>query len=140
MDTSFYWYADLADLYGEVWTLDAPWVYPPPLAVAIAPLHTLGWPLFVALWTVAMFFALWVATREWFIPVILTSAIGMAVPAGVVTGPEAVNVPDRAALRARSALVVWIGGPRRRFHTLWRLVDRIVRRAWKRTIERPSQR
>lgn len=81
VDADFLWRARLDDLYGTTWTLDDRWVYPPPLAVALQPVHAIGWQAFVVCWTVLLFLALWVSTREWSIPVLIVGSIGLLVPA-----------------------------------------------------------
>jgi hypothetical protein len=75
-DANMYWNAnDIGHLYGQVWTLDDRYAYPPAFAILMLPLHLLGWRLFVFAWILLMFAGLWVATRAWAIPVILVAAI-----------------------------------------------------------------
>ncbi|MFI5200277.1 MAG: glycosyltransferase family 87 protein, partial [Candidatus Limnocylindrales bacterium] len=93
-DTSAYWGAsNLAHLYPQVWNTDAVYIYPPPLAMILAPFHVIGWPAFVFAWTLLLFLAVWVAARAWTLPVVVVSgvpalALGSAWPAfGVVLYP-----------------------------------------------------
>jgi hypothetical protein len=75
-DAGMYWDSNnLGHLYGQVWNLDNRYVYSPAFAVFMLPLHVLGWQLFVFGWMIAMFAALWVATRAWVIPVLLFAAV-----------------------------------------------------------------
>ena len=76
VDTDMYWRASSGGpTYGTIWGADAAsrYVYPPPLAQLLQPLHALGWPVFVALWTVGIFLALWGSTRWWSLPVLAVS-------------------------------------------------------------------
>lgn len=73
VDTDMYWRSSSGGpMFGTVWGADAAsrYVYPPPLAQVLQPLHELGWHAFVALWTVGIFLALWGSTRWWSLPVL----------------------------------------------------------------------
>jgi hypothetical protein len=76
-------------MYGTIWGADAAsrYVYPPPLAQLLLPVHALGWPAFVALWTVGVFLALWGLTRWWSLPILVVS--GCALLAGGFGAPLA---------------------------------------------------
>jgi len=76
VDADMYWRASSGGtMYGTIWGTDAAsrYVYPPPLAQLLQPLHALGWPVFVALWTLGIFLALWGSTRWWSLPVLVVS-------------------------------------------------------------------
>lgn len=77
VDALHYWNASGGGpIYGSVWGADAGsyFVYPPPFVQVLGVLHALGWPLFIATWTMAMFAALWGSTRWWSLPVVVVSA------------------------------------------------------------------
>jgi len=76
VDTATYWRVSSGGpMYGTIWGLDdaSRYIYPPPLAQVLHPLHALGWPAFAALWAVGMFIALWGSTRWWSLPVLAIS-------------------------------------------------------------------
>jgi hypothetical protein len=76
VDADMYWRASSGGaVYGTIWGVDAAsrYIYPPPLAQILQPFHVLGWPMFVALWTVGIFLALWGTTRWWSLPVLAVS-------------------------------------------------------------------
>jgi len=75
-DTSAYWGAsNIAHLYPQVWNTDAVFIYPPPLAMVLAPFHVIGWPAFVFVWTLLLFLAVWVAARAWTLPALLIAGV-----------------------------------------------------------------
>lgn len=67
VDARLYWATDLNHLYGDVWGENASsfFVYPPVLAQVFVLLRPLGWPLFIVLWTIALFAATAYAGRIW---------------------------------------------------------------------------
>jgi Glycosyltransferase family 87 len=76
VDADMYWRASSSGaIYGTIWGADqaSRYIYPPPLAQLLQPLHALGWPVFVALWTVGIFVALWGSTRWWSLAVLAVS-------------------------------------------------------------------
>jgi hypothetical protein len=77
-----------ASYYGPTWAADAAsrYVYPPPLAQVVG-LLPLTWPVFIVGWEAWLSAALWVALREWTIPVLAIAAAGMA--AGGMDSPLA---------------------------------------------------
>jgi hypothetical protein len=78
IDADVYWQASLDHLYGaQAWMPghELSYLYPPPLAQAMAILHGLGWPLFIALWTFGLFAATAYAGRVWALALV---AIGIA--------------------------------------------------------------
>lgn len=63
-DAAIYWSASLDQLYPVRWdTAGAPGVagflYPPPLALVLVPLHVLPWPIVQVAWTTVLFGCLW---------------------------------------------------------------------------------
>ncbi len=75
-DTSAYWNAaDLGHLYPQIWNADAVYIYPPPLAIILAPVHFIGWHLFVLGWTLLLFMGLWAAAREWTLPALAVAGV-----------------------------------------------------------------
>lgn len=79
-DAHMYWGASsVGPMYGTIWGADAAsrYLYPPPLAQLLQPLHALGWQAFVALWTVGIFLALWGSTRWWSLPVLAVSGAAL---------------------------------------------------------------
>lgn len=77
-DLDAYWRGSInGPVYGTIWRADAvsgyPYVYPPPLAQLLQPLHALGWQVVVTVWTVCIFLALWGSTRWWSLPVLAVS-------------------------------------------------------------------
>jgi hypothetical protein len=67
VDARLYWSTDLSHLYGQVWGESASslFVYPPVFAQVMVPLRLLGWPLFIASWTLILFAATAYAGRFW---------------------------------------------------------------------------
>jgi hypothetical protein len=77
VDALLYWDTNLDHLYGSVWAAspDAFFVYPPPLAQAMALIRPLGWPAFIVVWTILLFAATAYAGRAWALLLVL---IGIA--------------------------------------------------------------
>ena len=67
IDADVYWRANLDHLYGQAWVpgFELVYLYPPPLAQAMAVIRGVGWPVFIALWTFALFAATAYAGRVW---------------------------------------------------------------------------
>jgi hypothetical protein len=76
VDANLYWSTNLAHLYGDVWGENASsfFVYPPVLAQVMAVIRPVGWPVFIAVWTVVLFAATAYAGRVW---ALLLVAIGI---------------------------------------------------------------
>ncbi len=73
-DAWAYWgQADIANLYPVVWT--GGYVYPPPMAIGLAPFHFLGWPVFMVVITTTIWASFWYCARA-LAPVILL--VGLA--------------------------------------------------------------
>ena len=68
IDADVYWQASLDHLYeAQAWMPghELAYLYPPPLAQAMAVVHLVGWPVFIAVWTVVLFAATAYAGRAW---------------------------------------------------------------------------
>lgn len=82
-DALAYWTADLRHLYPASWLVVNPtngYVYPPPLAQLMAPLHMLPWAVFVVAWTTALFGALWLMTGRWVWVVVIAGVLAIVFP------------------------------------------------------------
>lgn len=77
IDADVYWQTNPDALYGQAWTPghELVYLYPPPLAQAMTVLRLLGWPLFIVLWTVALFGATAYAGRVWALGLVI---VGLA--------------------------------------------------------------
>ncbi len=78
-DAAASWNPPLAHLYPASWA-DGGYLYPPPLAVLLAPLHAFGWGAFVVVWTTLQFGALWVMARRWAWLVLAAGVVYLIVP------------------------------------------------------------
>lgn len=90
IDAAIYWAAPLSHLYPTRWGADptgVSYVYPPPMAQLLAPLHVLPWPLVITLWTAVCFASLWYLARGWTPLLILTGLWS------IVGGPAVLGVP-----------------------------------------------
>jgi hypothetical protein len=67
VDALLYWNTNLGHLYGQVWGENSSsfFVYPPPLAQLMVAVRSLGWPVFIAGWTLILFAATAYAGRGW---------------------------------------------------------------------------
>jgi hypothetical protein len=77
IDADVYWQANLDHLYtAQAWAPGSAlvYLYPPPLAQGMAVLHALSWPVFIGLWTFALFTATAYAGRVWALALV---AIGL---------------------------------------------------------------
>lgn len=77
IDADVYWRTNPDALYGQAWAPghELVYLYPPPLAQAMVVLRLLGWPLFIVLWTVALFAATAYAGRVWALGLVI---VGLA--------------------------------------------------------------
>jgi Glycosyltransferase family 87 len=91
-DAAFYWNPPLDHLYPAHWGLQGGYLYPPPLAVGLAPLHVFGWGAFEVVWSTLQFGALWVMARRWAWLVVGVGVVYLAVPIPFL------EVPARALL------------------------------------------
>jgi hypothetical protein len=80
-DAGFYWDPPLSHLYPDHW-IDGGYPYPPPLAVALGPLHVFGWAAFQVGWATLQFGALWVMARRWAWLVLAAGAFYLVTPIG----------------------------------------------------------
>lgn len=79
-DAAIFWDAgQSATIYGEVWSANAGYVYPPVLAQLLGPLP---WPLFLVAWMVLVFACLWYALRWLTLPVLFLAPLGWLVVGG----------------------------------------------------------
>ena len=81
IDAALFWNAGhRASYYGEVWSLTAGFIYPPPLAQVVG---LLPWPVFIVPWMLLIFGSLWYATRWLSGPIVLVGIV-----AWIVSGVE----------------------------------------------------
>ncbi len=85
-DAHMYWNANVPDLYPVTWDIAGGYVYPPPMALVVNFLHPLGWPLFIAGFTTASWWAFWYLTRALALPVLLASWMLAPLVGGNVIG------------------------------------------------------
>jgi glycosyl transferase family 87 len=67
IDADIYWRASLDNLYGAGW---GGYLYPPPMAQILAPLHLLPYGLVIVAWTTLLFGCLWYCARWATLPLI----------------------------------------------------------------------
>lgn len=77
VDALLYWSTDLNHLYGNVWGENASsfYVYPPVLAQVIAAIRPIGWPVFIASWTLLLFAATAYAGRRWALLLVIVGIV-----------------------------------------------------------------
>src|SRR5437868_11925954 len=82
IDGLIYWRAHLDALYPPGgWTSGEPaYVYPPPMAQLLAPIHLLGYGIYQTLWTTMLFGCLWYCAGIWSWLFIVLGMIRLAVP------------------------------------------------------------
>jgi hypothetical protein len=85
-DAAAYWNPQLSQLYPADWRAGG-YLYPPPLAVALAALHVFGWGAFVVAWSTLQFGALWVMARRWAWLVVAAGAAYLIVPLPLLAVP-----------------------------------------------------
>jgi hypothetical protein len=90
MDAGAYFkQAPLDHLYQSQWNATG-YVYPPPMAQLLAPIHVLGWPLFIILWTTLIWIAMgWMLGRWTWLAVgcgLVAAFAPSLSPLGVVLG------------------------------------------------------
>src|SRR5450432_2562506 len=94
-DAGFYWQTtNIGHLYGSIWGSGADaYVYPPPFALLMLPLHALGWQLFIVVWTTLLFGAVWAVTRAWSLPILLVAGVPALVLGSAWAGSQVVLLP-----------------------------------------------
>src|SRR5438874_2223440 len=82
IDSVIYWRTNLDSLYPVIWANGDPiYVYPPPLAQLLAPVHILGYGLYQTLVTTALFGCLWYCAGVWSWLFVAAGALRAFVPA-----------------------------------------------------------
>ena len=137
-DARAYWDASLDHLYGATWDATG-YVYPPPMAQLLAPLHTLGWPLFIVLWTTLIWAALGWMLGRWTLLAVAGGLVAILVPGtgplGVVFG-YAMNGNVQILLAAGIVLAIrrpgwWAAGALTKLGTGVGILWPLFRRDWR---------
>lgn len=137
-DARAYWDASLDHLYTNSWNATG-YVYPPPMAQILAPLHVLGWPLFVVLWTALIWAALGWMLGRWTLLAVAGGIVAIVVPGtaplGVVLG-YALNGNVQILLAAGVVLAIrrpawWTLGALTKFGTGIGILWPLFRRDWR---------
>ena len=119
IDFDSYWRASLAHLYVASWDDPAlTYLYPPPMAQLLAPLHVMPLAFATVAWTTICFACLWYCLREWTLPVGAAGLAAFLLPndnllASVLSGPISavllgnVNIVIAAAIVAAFRRPEW---------------------------------
>ena len=141
-DARAYWDASLDHLYTTTWNATG-YVYPPPMAQLLAPLHVLGWPLFIILWTTLLWAALGWMLGRWTLLAFAGGLVAIIVPGtaplGVVLG-YAMNGNVQILLAAGVVLAIhrpawWAAGALTKIGTGIGVLWPVFRRDWRGVIE-----
>jgi hypothetical protein len=117
MDFASYWRADVAQLYVASWDDPAlTYVYPPPMAQLLAPLHVIPLAVAIVAWTTMSFACLWYCLREWTLPVVAVGTVSLLLPrdnllASVLSGPMSAVLLGNVNIVIAAAIVAAIRRP-----------------------------
>ena len=80
LDFVLYWKAtDFSDLYPADWlSHEYAYVYPPPFAQILAPIHVLPFDVAAVIWSVICFGSMWYVARAWSLPLVALGLVGSA--------------------------------------------------------------
>ena len=139
---AYYTQAPLDALYGAAWNATG-YVYPPPMAQLLAPLHVLGWPVFIVFWTTLIWAALGWMLGRWTWLAVAGGVVAIMVPGtfafGVVLG-YALNGNIQILLAAGIVLALrrpgwWALGALTKFGTGIGVLYPLFRRDWRAVAE-----
>jgi hypothetical protein len=116
-DFNSYWRANLDHLYVASWDDPAlTYLYPPPMAQLLAPLHVIPLGIATIVWTTLSFVCLWYCVREWTLGVVIAGVVAILLPEGslpaqALSGPLAAVLLGNVNIMIAAAVVAAIRRP-----------------------------